>query len=243
MPNGGRLPRPVAAQAGGSEDTLDGSGGGSESSAGHPDPQPDIGGGGGEDSNHGSGGEGGSGSSHGGRHGSGSGGGDPGPHGSGSGGGGDPGPHASGSGLGGDPGPSAPPVAPPLPAPPAVPRAAPGERVLIRFGRFSISEMRASGEIIGYGANCNNHHNPDFPRRYCKSRLQFRKRNKPDLTEDQIIRGLKRWLLYGVSIDNDSHENPQKAHQEIDPYACAALPADPEEDLDADVDMLAPQRS
>ena len=67
--------------------------------------------------------------------------------------------------------------------------------------------------------------------------LQFVGRNRPDLTEAQVITGLKRWLIYGIPMADDAQEE----HKRFTPLECALLADDPAEDLDAQVLLLAPR--
>ena len=124
--------------------------------------------------------------------------------------------------------------APPVPPPPRVGR---GDR-MTPFGRFSLSRYCPGGELKGIGGNCNQHRNPEFPSRYCKCLLTFNPRGKPAITEEQAIRGVKRWLIYGADLAEDE----QTDHKAISPYDCAMLPYDPDEDLDELVRVLAPPR-
>ena len=132
-----------------------------------------------------------------------------------------------------------PPPVPPPPHPPGHPpaaRAGRGDRML-RFGKFSLSRFMPGGVLAGYGANCNAHKDPRFPKRACKILLTFKKRGHPDLTEEQVIKGCKRWLIYGIELG----ANEQVRHKtEATPLECALMPDDPAEDLDALAQLLAP---
>lgn len=62
------------------------------------------------------------------------------------------------------------------------------------------------------------------------------------LTDEQIITGLKRWLIYGCAITSENEDDPLSAHKDLDAEACCLQEAEEGEDLDNDVMVLAPPR-
>jgi len=98
-----------------------------------------------------------------------------------------------------------------------------------------------AGVHAGWGANCKLHKDPANKKRYCKTLLTYRGRDRADLTDAQVQIGCKRWLLYGVAIvTEEGHASPLDAHKAISVFDCAQLPPDPAENLDEQLRLLAP---
>jgi len=116
-------------------------------------------------------------------------------------------------------------------------RAAYGSRT-IPFGErtgFTLYPIYSEGVEVGWGADCGKHKDADTPHLRCRARLWYGVRQP--VTEEQAVRGLKRWLLYGTAIATSSPTG-KTTHMLIKPRACALEPDDPEEDLEKAVDFL-----
>ena len=93
----------------------------------------------------------------------------------------------------------------------------------------------------GWGANCNVHKDPHNRKARCTCQLSFKPRGKPELSEAQVLAGLKRWLIFGVPIVSaEGHSSQLHAHKAMDPYDCAVMEPAANEDLDRDLALLAP---
>ena len=123
-----------------------------------------------------------------------------------------------------------------LPPEVAVPRAAPGENSE-PFGPFIVSKVFRRGVQVGWGATCGKHRDPDFPDRVCKLNRVY-----GGLTDDQLVLGLKRWLVLGHAINNldDGPPGPKTRHMAVDVRALAMKPVDASDDPDYDVHVLWP---
>jgi type IV secretory pathway VirB10-like protein len=120
---------------------------------------------------------------------------------------------SSGSDDGKDPPPPTPPkdLPPAVPAPPPPPPQPEGPPRINRgepWGPFQLAKVKRHGIHIGWGATCSRHTNAaDINRLDCKKQTTFGK----DLSSDEVLRNLKRWLIRGYDIPVDG-EFSRKSH-------------------------------
>ena len=82
-------------------------------------------------------------------------------------------------------------------------------RRAVPWGPWSLSDIKREGLVIGWGANCNQHRDPDNDLA-CKKSITF---GDAGLTSEQCQAKLKHWLLIGETIEDD---HPRAAHIKID---------------------------
>ena len=123
--------------------------------------------------------------------------------------------------------------------------AMPGDNVVWRHGKFFISVVSRGGGQIGWGATCGHHHDPLRPHLSCKTSITYAKDGS--LTDENMIKGLKRWLLYGLAIPRkgkgkgkgkDPLQDTKGEHMKIKARDCALMPDEPGEDLDGNIAAL-----
>lgn len=88
------------------------------------------------------------------------------------------------------------------------------------WGPYSISEIHRSGVHVGWGANCNQHHDPGHEAR-CKKSITFG--GDLGVSSDQCVAKLKLWLLEGEGIDSPT---PRTAHVKLNARAMDVLPTE-----------------
>ncbi|CAK0797216.1 unnamed protein product, partial [Prorocentrum cordatum] len=158
---------------------------------------------------------------------------------------------ASGSGggpAGGPPPPPPPeaqPGAPPPPPPPLPPEAAGQPPQKKRrggdaraaasepWGIWSIAPVRPGGVQVGWGVTCGKHHNVGEDM-VCKRRVDYGA--KDPMSDSEIRRRLKQWLILGCAIDDDQ-DDARAQHMAIMPKEIYPLPL--EEDLDETARFIA----
>ena len=96
-----------------------------------------------------------------------------------------------------------------IPSPPPVPadgpRTKPGERVVWRYKNMFISEVLVKGELAGFGATCGRHNDVgDKAGTTCKKVCTF---GEAQLSKENCILYLKRWLLKGKTINVDGNSS------------------------------------
>ena len=130
-----------------------------------------------------------------------------------------------------DPAPAVPDDGPPPPpaAPDDGPSAAPRELRKQRFGRWTVSEVTRGGTRIGWGANCNCHHNHWQPAA-CKRQFLFAGNSDGD-----TLRIAKQWLLMGVPISNG---DPMGKYKHLATIRRADIPLRTDEEMERDVAAL-----
>lgn len=120
------------------------------------------------------------------------------------------------------------PPAPVLHGPPRRPRVERGEP----WGIFSVADIARDGIRVGWGATCGLHTNRgDLAT--CKKTLSLGR----DLTNEQCIVQLKRWLLRGLEIPENGSHSARLQHGDVDARFECAIGTHPTL-LDAERDRL-----
>ena len=94
-----------------------------------------------------------------------------------------------------------------------------------------------TGVQIGWGAECGKHNNSDDePGIKCRAQLWYGKHHP--MSDEKVIRGLKRWLVWGLTMQFTDPTKHRHEHLALRPRTCAREPTDDEEDLEDEVDIL-----
>jgi len=123
-------------------------------------------------------------------------------------------------------------------------RSARGTRT-IKFGRFTLSKVYSKGVQCGWAADCDRHTSHLDPEARCRTQLTYGGVRTTRLSDEEILRGLKRWLVYGYTIactkeeaiaEGEAEEDQEltqiQKHLKIGPRKCAEESPDEDEDLE-----------
>lgn len=121
----------------------------------------------------------------------------------------------------------------PVPPPPEPPPAARLPRKSdkgIKFGPFAYAPIDRDGVRTGWGMTCGIHFDATYPNRVCKKTLSLGTASRgTELSDEQCVIQLKRWVLKGLLIPDRGNPKAHAQHKEVDARDECAVGIPPEQ--------------